>query len=60
MDSIVVALAIAAFLLCLVPAALLPLLAGTAHGADPIDGRDRAPRPEPLDQAWESEQPIAA
>jgi hypothetical protein len=60
MDIVLVALAIAAFVLLLVPAALLPLLAGTVDGAEAIDQLDRSPRPEPRDETWASEKPIAA
>ena len=48
MEILVVALAIAAFLLFLVPASLLPLLAGAALGADRIDTSDRLLPAEPL------------
>ena len=41
MEIIVVALAIAAFLLFVVPASLLPLLAGAMLGSDTIGSADR-------------------
>jgi hypothetical protein len=63
MEIAVVAVAIAAFLLLLVPASLLPLLAGAALGADTIDGaeRHRDHVAESVGEpGWSDDEPIAA
>ena len=60
MEIIVVALAVAAFILILVPASLLPLVAGAALGADTIDRADRLAAESVVNPAWENEERIAA
>jgi hypothetical protein len=59
MELAVVTLAIVAFLLLLVPASLLPLLAGAALGADTIDHPDRTAQFEGIAEVWDDER-IAA
>ena len=56
MEIVVVALAIVTFLVLLVPASLLPLLAGAALGADTIDGAERHRFADPIDEPARSEE----
>ena len=60
MEIIVVALAVAAFLLFLVPASLLPLMAGAMLGADTIDRADRLAAESVAEPAWANGERIAA
>jgi hypothetical protein len=59
-EIIVVVLAVAAFLLFLVPASLLPLLAGAALGADTIDRADRFAAEPVVEPSWANDERVAA
>lgn len=61
METLIIAVFIAAFILLLLPAALLPMLAGAALGADTVDHLEIVDLSEVgVEAAWPVEERLAA